>query len=207
MSESLDATDGARCSCKVGRNARAYDLEGFDARLRERHAGGASLRDLERFVNETLLHRALEAVDADVIGDVASVYEALTDEDVSAGRRTEVRERLSQAGVDVEALRADFVSYGTVRTHLRDCLGVETTRAAPLSVDDARGTIEWARSRSEGIVDRTLDRLADGDQVAAGDLEVAHTVRVTCADCGISRSVEAFLDRGGCDCDPGVGGE
>jgi len=105
MSESLDATDGARCSCKVGRNARAYGLEGFDARLRERHAGGASLRDLERFVNETLLHRALEAADADVIGDVASVYEALTDEDVSAGCRTEVRERLSQAGVDVEALR------------------------------------------------------------------------------------------------------
>ena len=195
--ESLGAT---ACSCKVGRNARAYDLDRFDSRLRERHRDGASLRDLERVVNTAVLRAALREVGADVIGDVESVYDALVDDDVSAGRRTEVRERLSAAGVDVEALCGDFVSYQTVRTHLRECLEVDTDRREPLDPDDARGTIEWARSRSEGIVARTLERLAESDAVAAGDLDAAHVIRVTCDDCGATFPVETFLDRGGCDC-------
>lgn len=187
------------CSCKVGRSARAYDLADVDAELRARRADGASLRDLEGVLNRAMLRRALDGTDAAVIGGVDAVYEALVGDDVSAGRRAEVRARLERAGVDVDALRDDFVSYVTVRTHLRDCLGLDTDRTEPLSVTDARGTIEWSRSRSEGIVERTLERLARRDDVSAGDLAVSHDVRVTCDGCGATVPVEAFLEDG-CDC-------
>jgi len=190
------------CDCKVGRNVSKYGLSEFDRRLRQRRADGASLRSLERVVNEALLQRALDAADAEVIGDVSSIYAKLTGDDVSAGDRTEVRERLARAGVDTEELQSDFVSYQTVRTHLRECLDVDTARSRSLSTDDAQGTIEWARSRSEGIIERTLERLDDSDAVRAGALDVTHVVRVSCQDCGESYPVGTFLDRGGCDCDP-----
>ncbi|MFB6141588.1 MAG: rod-determining factor RdfA [Halosimplex sp.] len=198
-----DAVDGAGdagCSCKVGRAVRTYDLGAFDRTLVDRRRDGASLRDLETVVNEAILRAALREADADVIGDVSSVYERLTGDDASAGERAELRGRLERAGVDVDALSDDFVSYGTVRTHLRECLDVETDRRTPLSVEDARGTVEWARSRSEGIVERTLDRLGATPEFAAGDLSVTHVVRVTCADCGATYPVDEFVDRGGCDC-------
>jgi len=189
------------CSCKLGRVTQARGLATVDARLRERRAGGASLRDLERFVNRALLERALEDASTDAVGDVDGVYDALVGEDASAGERTEVRARLSRAGVDVEALLGEFVSYQTVRSHLRDCLGVDTGREEPLDPEDATGTIEWARARSEGIVSRTLERLARDDRIAAGDLDVSHVIRVSCTSCGATATVGAFLDQGGCDCD------
>jgi len=193
------------CSCKIERNAETYGLSGLDRRLLAEREDGASLRDLERVVNETILAAALRRSDDEVIGDVASVYETLTDDEASAGERTALTDRLSRAGVDVEGLHEAFVSYQTVRNHLRECLDVETGRRTELSLSDARGTIEWARSRSEGIVERTVERLADADEVAAGDVDVSHTVRVSCGDCGASYPVERFLERGGCECDPAAG--
>ena len=199
MTES-DAADGVDCSCKIGRVVRRYELGAFDRTLTDRREDGASLRDLETVVNEAILRAALRDADADVIGDVSSVYEGLTGDEASAGERAELRGRLTRAGVDSDGLEADFVSYQTVRTHFRECLDYDTDRRSALSVEDARGTVEWARSRSEGIVERTLDRLAGTDGFRAGDLTVSHVVRVTCEDCGATDPVDEFVDHRGCDC-------
>lgn len=199
MAEPDRAADPA-CSCKLGRSADAYGLRELDERIADRHADGASLRDLEEFVNEAILRGALRAADADVVGDLGGLYDALRGEDVTAGRRTEVRRRLERAGVDVDALLSDFVSYQTVRTHLQDCLGVDTNRERDLTVADARGTVEWARSRTEGIAERTLERLARADRIPDGEFDVSQVVRVSCTDCGAAAPVGEFLDRGGCDC-------
>lgn len=198
--EPADDTGASSCSCKIGRNVQKYSLGEFDRRLTDRHRDGASLRDLETVVNEAILSASIRAADAEVIGDVSSVYETLTGDAASAGERTELRDRLSRAGVEVEAVTDDFVSYQTVRTHLRECLDLSTDQRDPLSVEDARGTIEWARSRSEGIVERTLERLAGTDAVTAGDVDVSHVVRATCDECGATFPVDVFIDRGGCDC-------
>lgn len=195
------------CSCKVSRTVEAYGLEDLDGRLLDRRADGASLRRLETVVNEAVLRAALRDAETDVLGDVSSIYRRLTDDDVSAGERTETEERLSRAGVDPETLRTDFVSYQTVRTHLRECLDVDTDRREPLTPADAKGTIEWARSRSEGIVERTVERLRDTDDFHAGDVELTHVIRVSCPDCGQSYPVESFVDRGGCGCAPSVEGD
>lgn len=189
------------CGCKVGRTAERYGVDDIDDLLRERRAEGASLRRLETVVNEAVLRAALEDSDTDVFRDVTTIYRTLTDDETSAGVRTETRAWLSRVGVDPDELTDSFVSYQTVRSHLRDCLDVDTDRDSTLSVDDAGGTIEWARSRSEGIVRRTIERLDDTDGFHSGPVDVTHVVRVSCVDCGASYPVERFLERGGCDCD------
>jgi hypothetical protein len=199
MADAETDAGGSHC-CKVGRSAARYHRPDLDAELRRRHEGGASLRDLERVANRAFLAGAVEGAGSDVLGDVDGILDALAGDGASAGERTELRTRLSRAGVDVERLEADFVSYGTVRTHLQDCMGVETKREGGVTVAEARGTIEWARSRSEAVIERTLSRLRDADELAAGDLELTQVTRVTCTDCGTTHTVNDLLDQGGCDC-------
>lgn len=203
--DQVAVTGAGACSCKVGRTAEKHGLEELDEVLHERRADGASLRRLETVVNEAVLRAALEGTDTDVFRDAAAVYRNLTGANASAGVRTETEAWLSRVGVDPDELDGDFVSYQTVRSHLRDCLGVDTARDHSLSVADAEGTIEWARSRSEGIIRRTVERLDDTDGFASGSVDVTHVVRVSCTDCGASYPAERFLDRGGCDCDADEG--
>ena len=194
--------------------ARAEVLEGAVLVLERRPARALDLldrlelsaRDREWLAEASLWRaRALAALgrfdEAWAAWDAAAIYRNLTGDDISAGVRTETEAWLSRVGVDPAELRDDFVSYQTVRTHLRECLDVDTARESSLSVDDAEGTIEWARSRSEGIIGRTIERLGDTDGFHSGAVDVTHVARVSCADCGASYPVEKFLDRGGCDCD------
>lgn len=188
------------CSCKVGRTAEKYGLGGLDEDLVRAREADASLRDLEQVVNEAVLEAAIRSVDVEVIGSIESILTALTDEETSAGKRSEVRSRLASAGVDAESLESDFVSYQTVRTHLRDCLDIDTSGRGEFTVDDARGTIEWSRTRNVAVIERTLERLRGHGELAAGPLEVSDLVRVTCAGCGSSYPIEDLLARGGCEC-------
>lgn len=187
------------CDCKVGRNVATYGLVRFDRTLQRRHEGGASLRELARYHDVRLLEAALADTETTVVGDAGAVYDKLTD-GTDAGRRAEAEARLSNAGVDVEALRADFVSHQTVRAHLRTCLSRDTDRSSEMDVDRARSTTEWARARSEAVVARTLERLRDAGGIATGDLDVTGTIRVTCTDCGRTYRTDELIDRGGCDC-------
>jgi hypothetical protein len=105
-----------------------------------------------------------------------------------------------RADVDVVAVCEDFVSYLTVRTTVRECLDFDRAGRQEVTVPDAKQTIEWTRSRSEGIVARTLERLQRSDEIRSGDVDVSHVVRISCPDCQSSYPVETFLQRGGCQC-------
>lgn len=200
--DSASLSDNSACSCKIGRNSEKYGLDSLDQQLLNQRDDGSSLRRLETTVNEALLQAALQEVERVVIGDVSSIYETLTDDDASVGDRTELTAHLSQAGIDTETLLDDFVSYQTVRTHLRDCLDVDTNRRKVFTRDDATQTIEWARSRSTGIVERTIERLDQTDGFDAGSVDVTQVLRVSCSDCETSYPIDAFVERGGCECAP-----
>ena len=193
-------SSGHTC-CKIGRECAEYGLSGLDEDLCRRRADGASLRDLQGFVNERVLERALADADADVVGDPENIYRLLRDDDVSSGRQAELRSRLERAGIDIEAVENDFVSHQTVRDHLKECLDVDTSRRSCIDVERATRTINWAESRSKAVIEQTLDQLRSADQLATGDLEVTQTVRVTCTGCGETYRVAELLDRGGCECD------
>jgi len=191
---------GDACGCKVSRVADRRDLGDLDAELRHRRDEGASLRDLADVVNTRVLESGMNAVDADVVGDAASVYEALTGDDVDPTRHADVRDQLEYAGVDVESVSGDFVSHQTVRDHLRDCLGLDTGRDGVETVQEGREVVTWARERNERVVERTLQRLGRTGALELGELDVFNSTTVTCEDCGSSFGVEELLDRGGCDC-------
>ena len=192
----------ASCGCKVGRSVERYRLRHLDEDLvRRRERDGDSLRDLEAFVNVRVLERAIEDAGAEVAGDARSVYRTLCGDDVSSGRRAEVRRQLANAGVPVSAVEDDFVSHQTVREHLRSCLDVETARRGTTDPDEAAEILAWAIERDTRIIDQTLERLREAGALETGPLDVTHTVRATCERCGASYHVHDLLDRRSCDCE------
>jgi hypothetical protein len=186
--------------CKVDRVCERWDLTMGDE-LRERWRGGESLRELETVFNEAVLRAALQSADADVIdGEAANLYRLLTDDSVSAGQRVDAEARLRRAGLDPTAVTDDFVSYGTVRTHLNECLGIETTRDTRLDPDEGRTTVLKLLSRTESVTERTIARLTDQGSLTIPAPSVTLSLRVACDQCGDEYSFSQLLSRGGCSC-------
>jgi len=194
------------CECKVGRVIEDFGLSNVDDELVARREGEngepESLRDLVDYFNREVLRSAMVDVDADPLeGEVENAYRLLTDDDVTGGTRLRVRRRLERDGVDVEAVEGSFVSHPTIGRHLEECLGVEKTRASGNRLKSAKERIFKMQSRTEAVVENTLEGLAAAGRMSAGDLAVTVDVQVTCQDCGAHAGAGPFVDRGGCDCD------
>jgi hypothetical protein len=189
------------CDCKIDRNAAKYDLADIDEELYHRHQNqGASLRDLETYVNQRILGSVLRGADIVLVEGAESVYRVLTGEDASEGRRAELKSRLGNAGIDVDDVERDFVTYGTVRKHLREGVGVDTGTSASLDAATASDRIQRLQSRSTAVVGETLDQLRRADSLATGELDIVVSARVTCERCGGSYRVGELLERGRCEC-------
>ena len=172
----------------------------LDDELRRRRGAGASLRDLEKFLNERVLERALDEANAAVVGDPESLCRTLRSSDVDAGHKAELRTNLERAGVDVNAVEGDFISHQTIRDHLRDCLDVDTSRETRIDRERGRTTISWAQSRSQAVIEQTLQQLRNAGELATGNLDVTQTARVTCTDCGATYRLDELLDDARCEC-------
>ena len=195
------------CSCKVGRVAEQYGLDDLDDELRRRYAAEASLRDLEALLNQRVLRKAIERTGEDVsvlLGSdrgVDALYGILReDEETEPGERARVKTRLEQADIDVDSVIEDWVSHATIRTHLTDCLSVDTGRGSSISPETAISTVEWSRSRSENVVRETVERLNNADMLDVTDPTVGVSIRITCEACGRSYTIQDLLDAGGCAC-------
>lgn len=188
--------------CKLDRIADEYGLTSIDDELRRAKTNGASLRELETVVNHRLLKQVfLDAGSPLLPGEAETLYELLTDSEVSKGTEIQLQNRLETEGIDAESLVADFVSYQTVRTHLRECLDVDTASQQQVALDTERKTIFGVLGRTEQIVQDSVDRLATADELETGALEVAVTARVTCEQCGHSYSLDELLSQQSCACD------
>lgn len=189
-------------ACKVDRVSARWSLSGIDDRLRERFEDGESLRDLETYYNEAVLRAAMESAGMETIdGEVSNLYRLLTDDAVSAGGRVDAASRLERNGVDRASLVDDFVSYGTIRTHLSDCLDVRTGRDETVTVDGERTTVLKLVSRTESVAGRTVERLAERTGLTIPAPSVTVSVRVACLECNSEYSFTGLLDRGGCSCE------
>ncbi|WP_338737809.1 rod-determining factor RdfA [Haloplanus salilacus] len=188
--------------CKIETVCASRGMPTLPDRLVDRRVdAGDSLRDLERFFNREVLAAAMRDAGMELLeGEAENVHRLLTDEDVSDAARTEARDRLRRAGVDVDAVRDDFVTYGTVRTHLRECAGVETGRESSVDAASVRDTAFGLFGRAEAITEREVSRLAETESFDAGDVTVSLTARVTCETCGEEYGLLRLLDRGGCGC-------
>lgn len=197
--------DSLRSAGKVGRTTAKYDLEGVPEELATRWTGESgereSVRSLAHRFNRRVLEVALRDAGVDTVDDVDRLYRVLIGEAGSAGDRTSLRNRLERDGVPVEEVESDFVSHQTVHTFLTEHLEVDyvTNEASQLERDAER--LNRLESRLAAVTSDVVDRSRRADRIGVGDTEVFVETRVLCADCGGSYTVQALLDRGGCDCE------
>lgn len=194
------------CDCKVGRQIARHGLEDLNPQLRNgRQGDDLSLRELAAFVNTRVLEAAMRTADADVVGDPRSVYETLTAEDVAPERRADLRDQLEFAGIDVDEIRGDFVSHQTMKDHLNNCLGVDTSRDGIRSIEDGKANITWSRDRHKTVLENTLKQLCQANLLSIGDYELSQTTTLTCTDCNRSYRLDEFLNVRQCECNDDLG--
>jgi hypothetical protein len=160
-SEEVEKDDQTR-SCKLDRIAAEYNLHRDAEQLKEywtRDDERYSLRKLAVHFNHQILRAAMEQAGLNPLdGEVDNTYRLLTDQDVSQGMRTQARNRLQKQGTDVDQLQSDFVSYGTVRRHLKRCLSAEReptdTNDNPAETDPQR--IVALQHRTVVVTENTL---------------------------------------------------
>jgi hypothetical protein len=189
---------------KISRVIEEYDLGNYGERLAKQWTTsgteGASLRELANQFNRAVLEAALEAA-GETDTDVERAYRELTDDDVSSGTRTETRKRLERAGIDVEAVRSDFVSYQAVRTYLREGLGIESPDRGRIDADEAIRTVEQLKGRLDTVAEDRIRRLDERGDIDVGEVRLIPTVNVICEECGTQYDFVNLVRRGGCDCE------
>lgn len=198
-----DETAGRRY--KVQRLIEEYDLDGVGEELERRWTAEgterSSLRELAEDVNERVLearldHAGMTALD----GEAENLYRLLMADAVSDGVRTEAERRLEREGIDVDRLRADFVTYQAVRTYLRRCRGAEYEPSRTNQVEGVAEDVERMVGKTDAVVEDKLRGLRDTDRITLGPFRTSTRVQVTCTDCGTRLDVGELLDSGGCGC-------
>ena len=191
---------------KVGRVLTEYDLLELHEELPDRWLGESgdptSLRDLADLVNVALVSRAMEEAGEDPLeGEADNVYRLLTDDEVSTGVRTQQRNRLERAGIDVDALEDDFVTHQAVYTYLTKGLGIskETDQREPIEKHEER--IQRLRSRTTAVVENSLSELEESGEITGGEFDAIVDIQVYCNVCHTQAPLADFLEAGGCECE------
>lgn len=193
---------------KVARVIDEWDLDGVGDELEASWLATGderrSLRSLADWFNRQLLAAAYERADEQFEeGQLERTYELLTDDDVGSGARAEAETRLEQRGVDVEALKAAFVSHQSVYTYLTEHRGVSRPSDDASDADQIEKTGDAIRrlvSRTKAVVRSNLETLHNTDRITIGSFTVFVDVQVFCQDCESQYSVEDLLSNRGCAC-------
>lgn len=204
-----EATEGTSTGhrSKVERIIRKYGLDGTGDELVAYWTGGGddqrSLRELADYLNREVLRSAMEnAGMSPLSGEVGNFYRLLTDDDVSAGSRTEAETTLRREGVAVEELRRDFVSHQAVHTYLTKYRDVEwqSQTEERERVEKTVATVQRLQSRLAAVAEQNLRKLSSKGLISLGEFDVLIDARVFCEDCGVQLGLVDLLTEGGCDC-------
>ncbi|WP_302082376.1 rod-determining factor RdfA [Salinibaculum rarum] len=192
---------------KVGRVLSEHDLMDLHEALPERWLGESgeaeSLRALAERINVAVLRQAMEEAGMDPLdGEAENAYRLVTDDDVSVGVRTQQRNRLERAGVDVDQCEDEFVTHQAVYTYLTKALGVskdDRDETDPLEKHEER--IQRLRSRTAAVMENSLTELQNDETITLGSFDTTVDLRVYCQDCETQYELSSLLARGGCTCE------
>ena len=190
---------------KVGRVLSDYGLEDLHDRLSALWLGESgeemSLRELADTINARLVQTALEQAGEDPLeGEAENTYRLLTDDDVSVGMRTQQRNRLQRAGIDVDQLEDDFVTHQAVYTYLRKALDVSKETEDTDRLEKHEERIQRLRSRLDAVVDQSLAELQSAGDLTGGEFETIISLQVYCQECNTQYELPELFEQGGCDC-------
>jgi hypothetical protein len=200
-----DTTDN-RPSSKVARLITEYNLDGLGDELEARWTGDGvertSLRDLADYFNERLLEQTLIDAGMNALeSDVSTMYQNLTDDEVSTGVRTDTRSRLEQNGIDADELESDFVSYQAIRSYLTEYRDAEYRQLSDEEkVEKDLQSIQRLMTRTLSVTEERIEKLRETGRVDVEEFEVLLDVQVLCQECGEQYSVSEFLEKRGCSC-------
>lgn len=198
---------GSHDGCKVDRSIEQYDLDAVEPRhasldrgLLARWRGedghdAVGYRRLTEWFNKRLLRRVFDEHGRDTLGDrVAHDHAALTGDDEL--RRHEVSESLRADGIDAGGIRSAMVSWGTMRTHLLDCLGGEKP-TDPSRTDWEHNSVEVATSVAREKAETALSSLASKDQISGVDRSsVSVQIQLQCEACPTRVPLDVALEQG-----------
>jgi len=152
-------------------------------------------RSLTAWFNKRLLKRVYtkhgrETLDTRIDSD----YETLRGDDDL--RRDELIERLETVGIPGETLQNDMVSWGTMRTHLNDCLdGRKEPQEA--TTDWERESVATAKTVVERKAETALSSLAKKGDIDGGDAaEIEAQIQLGCPDCPTRVPFDVAVQRG-----------
>jgi hypothetical protein len=193
--------------CKVDRVIERYGLAAADPKhdhidegLLARWTGESErtsmgYRPLTEWFNKRLLRRVFDEHGRDSLAArLDHDYEALTGDDDLL--REEVLESLATDGIDANAVREDFVSWGTMRTHLKDCLDGEKPTGES-SGDWERDTVEMAKRFAVEKTTSALSSLATKDELDGVERSsVTVQIQLDCEHCPTRVPFRVALERG-----------
>ncbi|MDS0477002.1 rod-determining factor RdfA [Natrinema sp. 1APR25-10V2] len=182
--------------CKVCRILDEYGMDRYEEELLEQWQADPpqrkGYRQLAEWFNTLMLRREMDRAGLSTLGDEAeSKYERLRSDETIA---EEVATELANAGVPIDRLRKDFVSYGVIRTHLKECLDSDVELASGEWEQDA---IEIARNHADSKMSEAVQSLTNkGQLTAGGDVAVSVTAELECENCHARVPAERAIRRG-----------
>lgn len=193
--------------CKVEAVISRYDLDdvelqyaSVDDHLRARWTGegprqAEGYRTLAAWFNKRVLKRAYDRNGR--TGSPSRLehdYDVLTGDD--AFQTEELKGELAADGVDVDELLGSFVSWGTIRNHLKNCLEAEKP-TSEASTDWELRSVDIATDTVERKVEAAIQSLASKDELEQGnEADVAVQVQLSCPDCHTRVPFEEAIERG-----------
>jgi hypothetical protein len=143
----------------------------------------------------------VEAGENPLDGEAENTYRLLSDDDVSVGVRTQQRNRLERAGIDVDALEDDFVTHQAVYTYLTKGLGVSKNGGDDEDTLEKHETrIQRLRNRLDAVTAQSLGNLQNANDLTLGRVDTTVSVQVYCQDCETQCDLATLFDNGGCNC-------
>lgn len=193
---------GPMMVCKVDQTRDKYELIKLDQRLKQRYSReDTGLRDLETFINRSVLRRAFQIAGQSVVeGEAENIYRLLTSDEVATTEQEEAKAQLKQSGVDVDEVLKDMVSYQTVRKHLNNCLGIDTSNNYSPNLDADQEEMKKLAGRTGAVAEQTVEKLRRHDIAKIGSPTVTVDIRLRCDECNRSHDLIEFLRRPVCSC-------
>jgi len=194
-------------SCKIDGVIKRYELQSADPiydsineGLLARWTGGGKrtamgYRSLTEWFNKRLLKASYDEHGRETLGArLESDYEVLKSDDDLISE--EVVESLRADGIDSDRLQRDLVSWGTMRTHLKECLdGHKEPQTA--STNWEQESIQKVTEIAEQKTESALSALANKGTLAGGETAgIDVQIQLSCQSCPTRVPFDIALERG-----------
>jgi len=192
-------------TCKVCSVIRRYELtapdhESFDEALVARWKGTdghteRGYRPLTEWFNKYLLRTEYDRCGRETLGNrIQSDFDGLTGDDELV--RQEISADIAADGIDVDQLRSDMVSWGTMRRHLTECLD----KSKPQSISESGWEYDALAKTHDIAAEKASNALSSletkGELAGYDAAAVEVDVQLRCEECETLVPLDVALDQG-----------